>query len=88
MTNDREKAQQQRWEMEGDENSGKERVEQFNELSELSLEERMNVADRMGIPAESAGEAAATGTASGVDDAASGSNNQVETDPKREEAER
>ena len=36
--------------------------EQFNELSELSLEARMNVADQIGVPVNNLGDAAATGT--------------------------
>ncbi len=59
------------------EDDGGERIEQFNELSELSLEERMAVADRIGIPVNNVGEAAATGTASG-DDAPEDSNNRRE----------
>lgn len=41
-----------------------ERKPAFNELSELSLEERMAVADRIGIPVEDVREAAFDGTAS------------------------
>lgn len=60
------------------ENGGRNPKEQFNELSELSLEERMAVADRIGIPVDNIGEAAATGTASGIDDATGDLNNQIE----------
>lgn len=88
MMNDREKAQPPQKDREGDENFDQDQIEQFNELSELSLEERMNVADRMGIPVESAGEAAATGTASGVDDAASGQNDRLESDRRLKEEDR
>jgi hypothetical protein len=79
MTNDREMPQQQQPGRESEENFEHDRVEQFNELSELSLEERMNVADQMGIPVHDAGEAAATGRASAGDTAAGPeSNSEVE----------
>jgi len=55
-------------------NSGKGRKEQFNELSELSLEERMKVADQLGVPVYNAGDAAATGTMRGGDEADSNLN--------------
>jgi hypothetical protein len=41
------------------------RTEQFNELSELSLEERMNAADHIGEPMSTVEEAVATGTVRG-----------------------
>jgi hypothetical protein len=65
MMNDREKTQQQ-----PAENHDHERTEQFNELSELSLEERMNVADQIGIPANNVEDAVATGTAGSDDETA------------------
>jgi hypothetical protein len=46
-------------------NAARDRTEQFNELSELSLEERMAVADQIGVPVQNAGEAAAMDTISG-----------------------
>ncbi len=67
------------------ENGSMDRTEQFNELSELSLEERMNVADQMGVPVESAGEAAATGAMRGADDNAGVSNDRMEEESTREE---
>lgn len=77
MTNDREKAQQQQGTGSA-ENLGSERQEQFNELSELSLEERIAVADRIGIPVENMGDAAETGAMSGRDDLAGSSNEDME----------
>jgi hypothetical protein len=70
------------------ENLDRDRIEQFNELSELSLEERMAVADRIGIPVENVGEAAATGTMSGGDDAAGGSTDEMEEESASEETDR
>lgn len=87
MINDREKAQQQK-ERERDETFDQDRVEQFNELSEISLEERMNVADKIGIPVDDVGEAAATGTASGVSEAASNPNERLERDRQHKEEDR
>jgi hypothetical protein len=49
-------------------NAARDRTEQFNELSELSLEERMAVADQIGVPVQNAGEAAAMGTISSEED--------------------
>ncbi|MBB1284935.1 hypothetical protein HRH25_11180 [Flavisolibacter sp. BT320] len=63
MINDRDLANPQQSRPDDHLNPDHDRVEQFNELSEISLEERMNVADRIGIPVDNAGEAAATGTA-------------------------
>lgn len=60
------------------ENTGEERSQQFNEMSELSLEERMNVADQIGVPARDVIDASATGAASGRDDAAGGSGDRME----------
>lgn len=59
MKNDREKVQQQG--TPSTEDQDQERTEQFNELSELSLEERMNVADQIGIPVNNVEDAVATG---------------------------
>lgn len=42
---------------------------QFNELSELSLEERMNAADHLGEPKSTIEEAVASGTTRGNNDA-------------------
>ena len=81
MANDRENIQQQ----EGTaENMGRERTEQFNELSELSLEERMAVADQIGVPVQNMREAVATGTVSSDDDAAEDLNNEMEEDMDEE----
>lgn len=65
MINDREQDQSHPTEPRNTENVGAGRSEQFNELSELSLEERMAAADRIGIPVRDAGEAAATGAMRG-----------------------
>lgn len=81
MINDREMEQQQPG-REPKENFEHDRVEQFNELSELSLEERMNVADQMGIPVQDAGEAAATGRAS-AGDAAANPDSGMDEEPLR-----
>lgn len=78
MRNDMVNDQQQQPGMGSTDNADLERQEKFNELSELSLEERMAVADRIGIPAETHGTAAATGTNSGFDSAAGGSNKGIE----------
>lgn len=72
----------------GAESQGRDRNEQFNELSSLSLEERMNVADQIGVPAESVGDAASTGAASGRDDLAGGSGDRMERESTGEETER
>ncbi len=77
MVNDRENNRQQPTSG-GAENGDRDRTEQFNELSELSLEERMAVADQIGIPTGNVGEAAATGTISGSDDAQGTSNGRFE----------
>jgi hypothetical protein len=70
------------------ENLDRDRNERLNELSELSLEERMAVADRIGIPVENVSEAAATGTMSGRDDAAEGSTDEMEDESASEETDR
>jgi len=70
------------------ENQNRDRQEQFNELSELSLEERMAVADQIGVPVNSVSDAAALGTASGRDDTAGGSNDRMEEESTGEETER
>jgi hypothetical protein len=70
------------------ENTGRDRKEQFNELSELSLEERMNVADQIGVPVEQVSDAAATGAMSGRDDAAGGSGDDMENESTGEETDR
>lgn len=63
MAFDRENSGQPQRGTDSSENLGRERKEQFNELSELSLEERMNVADKIGIPVENV-----SGIAGGSDD--------------------
>lgn len=65
-------------------NGEQNRMEPFNELSELSLEERMNVADQIGIPAETPGEAAATGTAIDRNDREGGLAAEEETGEQRD----
>lgn len=54
------------------------RKEQFNELSELSLEERMAVANQIGIPVENAGDPALTGTMGADNEEAESPTNQPE----------
>jgi hypothetical protein len=68
-------------------NAGRERTEQFNELSELSLEERMAVADQIGVPVQDAGEAAAMGTISGGEEG-SGTSYEIEEESMDEETDR
>ena len=81
MANDRKNIQQQD---ETADNMGRERTEQFNELSELSLEERMAVADQIGVPVQNMREAVATGTISSDEDAAEDLNNEMEEDMDEE----
>ena len=88
MTNDREHNQPRRPATGNEENPGHGHKEQFNELSELSLEERMAVADKIGIPAENEGDAVVTGTTSGRDDAASERSNRTAEENETEEANR
>ena len=76
MANEREEMQRNHPGTEGAGNLDRDRKEQFNELSELSLEERMNVADQIGIPVSNAGDAAATGTITGDSEKAAGNPNQ------------
>ena len=71
MADNRERAQQHQTGTGNAENPDTLPKEQFNELSELSLEERMNVADQIGIPVNNLGDAAATGTMQDRDNAAS-----------------
>ena len=63
-------------------------MDQFNELSELSLEERMAVADRMGIPVYNEPDAAAKGTGSGNNDSQGGANERMDTGSTDEERDR
>ena len=88
MANDRENNLQGQPVTGGAENTGSDRIEQFNELSELSLEERMNVADQIGVPVENLGEAAALGTISGRDDAAGSADAGTEEQSTSEELDR
>src|SRR4051794_32763964 len=88
MANDREMEQQRQPGTGSAENTGKDRKEQFNELSELSLEERMAIADQIGVPVRDVSDAAATGAMSGRDDAAGGSNDGMENESTGEETER
>jgi len=85
MANDRENYPQQQEGSGSAENSGHDRVEQFNELSELSLEERMNVADQIGVPVYNVADAAALGTASGGDDEAGNSGDRMEEESTGDE---
>lgn len=70
------------------ENAGLGRTRQFNEMSELSLEERMNVADQIGVPTEDVIDANTTGASSGRDDAAGGSGDRMEEENTGEATER
>ena len=88
MANDRENNPQQQPGTGSAENLGHDRVDQFNELSELSLEERMNVADQIGVPVQNVSDAAALGTASGRDDASGGSGDRMEEQSTGEETDR
>ena len=85
MTNDRDNTQQPYSDTEGEENSGNARQEQFNELSELSLEARMNVADRLGIPVNDIGEAVALGTMRDRDESTESTNDRMEEENERQE---
>jgi hypothetical protein len=76
MANDRENKDQSQRETGSTENIGRERQERFNELSELSLEERMNAADRIGIPVET------------VSNAADGSGDRMEEESMGDETDR
>lgn len=70
------------------EQTGRQRKEQFNELSSLSLEERIAVADQIGVPAENVSDAASTGAASGRDDLAGGSGDRMERESTGGETDR
>lgn len=63
MANDNENSLQQKGD-ESAENNDRQRMDQFNELSELSLEERMAMADKIGIPVRNADEATLISTMS------------------------
>ena len=88
MATDREKTQQDQQGTGSAENLGMNRREQFNQFSEISLEERIAVADQIGVPVESETYAAATGAMSGRDDAAGGSNDDMEEESTGEETDR
>jgi hypothetical protein len=87
MANDTENNQQQPGTGSA-ENQGRDRKEQFNELSELSLEERIAVADQIGVPAESVTDIAAMGAMSGHDDLAGGPGDRMEEESTGEETDR
>ena len=76
--NDRDKAQKPQPDTGSTENQNLERTEQFNELSELSLEERMNVADQIGVPRNNMEDAVASGTIRGYDESETGRNDEIE----------
>lgn len=69
-------------------NEGRVQKEQFNELSELSLEARMNVADQIGIPVNNLGDAAATGTMQDRDNTTDGFDDKTESDSIRTDTDR
>lgn len=87
MADDRENGAQPQQGTSSAENGGGARKEQFNELSELSLEKRIAVADQIGVPAESVIDTDATGAMSGRDDAARGSGDKMEEESGIEETE-
>jgi hypothetical protein len=64
MANDQERSQQPQQESGSADSQSSNQQEQFNELSELSLEERMNAADQMGVPMNTK-DAVATGAMRG-----------------------
>jgi len=68
--------------------ANQERPEQFNELSELSLEERMNVADQMGIPMTNVEDAVAKGNMRGDDDTREEANEQLGEEDAEEATDR
>ena len=88
MANDRENKAQQQDGTGSAENIDKDRQEQFNELTELSLEERMAVANRIGVPVENVSDADALGTVSGRDDAAGELDDRMEEESTSEETDR
>jgi hypothetical protein len=88
MANNSEKNLHHQQEAGNAQNGNLDRVEQFNELSEISLEERMAVADQIGIPVDNVGDAAATGAMRGSDDKPENSENQMEEENTGEEIDR
>ena len=88
MANDNENVPQQQQGTGSAENVGSDRKEQFNELSELSLEERIAVADQIGIPVENVSDAAALGAMSGRDDLAGGPNDGMDEESTGDETDR
>ena len=70
------------------ENTGRERTEQMNELTELSLEERMNVADQIGVPPEQVADVSDTGMLSGRDNVSGGSGDRMEEQSTGNETDR
>jgi hypothetical protein len=78
MANERDDLQQGQPGTGSAENTGQERNQQFNEMTELSLEERMKVADQIGVPVDNVADASQTGAMSGRDDAAGGSGDRME----------
>lgn len=62
--------------------------EQFNELSELSLEERMAVADQIGIPVNNLGDAVATGAMRDRDETADEQDSFIEEENTSDKTER
>ena len=78
MENQRDRDQQRQPGTGSAENVDQPRQNQFNEMTELSLEERMNVADQIGVPARDVTDASATGAMSGRDDSAGGSGDRME----------
>jgi hypothetical protein len=88
MANDNENFPQQQQGTGSAENVGGDRKEQFNELSELSLEERIAVADQIGIPVANVSDAAALGAMSGRDDLAGGPNDGMDEESTGDETDR
>ena len=88
MANEREDNQQVQPGTGSAENAGNDRTEQLNELTELSLEERMAVADKIGVPTEQVSDISDTGMLSGRDDAAGGSGDRMEDENTGKETDR
>jgi hypothetical protein len=60
----------------------------MNELTELSLEERMNVADQIGVPPEQVADVSDTGMLSGRDNVSGGSGDRMEEQSTGNETDR
>ncbi|HYO23053.1 MAG TPA: hypothetical protein VER36_11660 [Flavisolibacter sp.] len=88
MANERESDYQPQQGTGSAENTDRDRTEQMNELTELSLEERMSVADKIGVPPEQVADVRDTGMLSGRDDLSGGSGDRMEDQNTGEETDR